>query len=137
MKSEKGKKIIISILSVVLIIGITVIVVLKLNKKNTVNTNGKTFDSEYKLTNNNLQLLDLYFLKAENKESNIVYSPISVKYALAMLSDAAKGDSKSQIDSVLGKYIPKKYVNSNNVSFANAMFIRDGFKKVLRKVMQI
>ena len=133
MKSEKGKKIIIGILSIVLIIGITIIVLSKLNKKNTINTNGKTFSSEYSLTDNNLQLLDLYFLKAENKESNMVYSPISVKYALAMLSDAAKGDSKSQIDSVLGKYTPKKYINSNNVSFANAMFIRDSFKQSVKE----
>ena len=133
MKSEKGKKIIISILSLSLIIGITVIMVLKLNKKNTINTNGKTFSSEYSLTDNNFQLLDLYFLKSENKESNMVYSPISVKYALAMLSDAAKGESKSQIDSVLGKYTPKKYINSNNVSFANVMFIRNSFKESIKE----
>lgn len=58
LKSEKIIiKIIIGILSLVLILGITIIILSKLNKKNTINTNGKTFDLEYKLIDNELQLL--------------------------------------------------------------------------------
>ena len=53
LKSEKIIiKIIIGILSLVLILGITIIILSKLNKKNTINTNGKTFDLEYKLIDN-------------------------------------------------------------------------------------
>lgn len=133
-KENSNQKIaIISVLIFVLIIGITIIVTTKLKKKTTVNTDVKNFDSEYKMLDNNLQLLDLYFLKAENEEDNIVYSPISIKYALAMLSDAASSDSKGQVDAVLGKYSPQKYVNSKNISFANAMFIRDSFKQNVKE----
>lgn len=59
LKSEKVKKIIIGILNPVLILGITITILSKLNKKNTINANGKTFDSEYKLTDNDLQLLGI------------------------------------------------------------------------------
>lgn len=43
----------------VLILGITITILSKLNKKNIINANGKTFDSEYKLTDNDLQLLGI------------------------------------------------------------------------------
>ncbi len=128
--NKKTKIIIISILTIILIIGI--IITIKSKKNLTINTNVKKFESEYKMLDNNLQLLDLYFLKEENNEENIVYSPISIKYALAMLSDASLGDSKSQIDAVLGKYNFKKYDNSKNVSFANALFIKDSFKQYVK-----
>lgn len=134
-KDEKGKMLIISIfiLILILIVVIAFTIVTKFKKKSVVDTNVKNFDSEYKMLDNSMQLLDLYFLKAENKESNIVYSPISIKYALAMLSDAASSDSKNQIDAILGKYNPQKYINSNNISFANAMFIKNNFKQNVKE----
>jgi len=46
-----------------------------------------------------------------------------------MLSDATSGNSKNQIDQVLGKYNVNKYENNNNLSFANAIFINNSFKK--------
>ena len=55
----KSEKIIIGILNLVLILDITIIILSKLNKKNTINTNGKTFDLEYKLIDNELQLLGI------------------------------------------------------------------------------
>ena len=36
--------------------------------------------------------------------------------------------SQEQIDAILGEYQARSYINSKNMSFANAMFIRDGFK---------
>lgn len=59
LKSEKVKKIIIGILNPVLILGITITILSKLNKKNIINANGKTFDSKYKLIDNDLQLLGI------------------------------------------------------------------------------
>ena len=59
LKSEKVKKIIIGILNSVLILGITITILSKLNKKNIINANGKTFDSKYKLIDNDLQLLGM------------------------------------------------------------------------------
>ena len=71
---------------------------------------------------------DLAFLRLQNKADNVVYSPISIKYALAMLSDAADGNSKTQITNLIGNYTPKTYTNNANRSFANAMFIREKIK---------
>ena len=79
------------------------------------------------LRGNELSDFDLSFLYMENKAENIVYSPLSIKYALAMLADGADGQSKEQITSVIGGYQPKAYLNSENRSLANAMFIRTDF----------
>lgn len=81
--------------------------------------------SELKITGNSLSDFDLSFLKLEGANENIVYSPLSIKYALSMLSDGAAGDSKTQITNVLGDYLPTAYLNNKNRSLANAMFIRD------------
>lgn len=85
-------------------------------------------DSDLALKDNKLSDFDLSFLKLENNEENNVYSPLSVKYALAMLKDGAKGESKKQIENVIGGYKVKKYINSKNTSLANAMFIREATK---------
>lgn len=85
-------------------------------------------DNDLALKNNELSDFDLSFLKLENNEENNVYSPLSVKYALAMLKDGAKGESKKQIENVIGGYEVKKYTNSKNTSLANAMFIREETK---------
>ena len=45
-----------------------------------------------------------------------------------MLSEGADGVTKKQIDSVIGKYHSNKYTNSQNMSFANGMFVRDTYK---------
>ena len=36
---------------------------------------------------------------------------------------------KTQIEDIIGDYKPKKYTNTNNVSFANGLFIKDTYKK--------
>lgn len=68
---------------------------------------------------------DLTFLKLVQDEENQIYSPLSIKYALAMLSDSTEGNTKAQIDEVLGDYQPNKYVNSENLSLANLFAVRD------------
>lgn len=84
--------------------------------------------SGIRLSGNELSNFDLKFLQLENNEKNVVYSPLSIKYALAMLKDGADGDTKQQIEDVIGDYKAKKYINSKNLSLANAMFIRNGYK---------
>ncbi len=81
--------------------------------------------SELTLQGNELSDFDLTFLKLKENSENIVYSPLSIKYALGMLADGADGDSKNQITNLLGDYQPKAYLNSANRSFANAMFVRE------------
>lgn len=77
------------------------------------------------IPHNGLSDFDLAFIKIENKKSNMIYSPLSIKYALAMLSDGASGKSREQITKVIGDYDPKAYINSSNRSLANAMFVND------------
>ena len=84
--------------------------------------------STYKLTGNGLEDFDLSFLKINNSNKNTIYSPLSIKYALQMLSEGANGNTKKEIDSTIGSYKTKKYNNSQNMSFANGMFIKNSFK---------
>lgn len=83
--------------------------------------------SKLALKGNDLSDFDLAFLRLENKQDNVIYSPLSIKYALAMLADGANGRSKEQITALIGDYAPKAYLNSANRSLANAMFIRTDF----------
>ena len=85
------------------------------------------FVSDVIMQGNGLSDFDLKFLKLESGQTNRIYSPLSIKYALQMLAEGSGGDTRSQIDGVIGKYASRKYVNSANLSLANAMFIRDSF----------
>ena len=84
------------------------------------------------LLDNSLNDFDISFLQINNDTKNKLYSPLSIKYALAMLEEGANGVSREQISNVLGEYNSKKYVNSSNMSFANAMFIKDSYKEFVK-----
>jgi len=88
--------------------------------------------SKLAMHGNSLSDFDLAFLRLENKTDNVIYSPLSIKYALAMLMDGANGRSREQIAAVIGDYAPKSYLNSANRSLANAMFIRTDFSEQVK-----
>ena len=44
-----------------------------------------------------------------------------------MLEEAAEGDAKEEISNILSSYKVKDYTNSKNMSFGNALFVRDTF----------
>ena len=88
--------------------------------------------SKYRLTSNGLEDFDLYFLGLEEKEKNQVYSPLSIKYALQMLSEGSNGETKKQLDSIIGDYKYNKYTNSKNMAFANAMFVNSSSKDSIK-----
>mgnify|MGYP003456866542 CR=1 FL=1 len=48
-------------------------------------------------------MLDLLFLKMENKKENKIYSPLSIKYALSMLKEGTNGESQKQIINYIHK----------------------------------
>ena len=83
--------------------------------------------------NNKMNESDLDPIKKEHPYKNTVYSPLSIRYALAMLSDGAAGETKQQIDTVLGNNKPSAYLNSKNRSIANAMMIRDDFTDAVKE----
>lgn len=88
---------------------------------------------KYTLNGNSLEDFDIRFLQLENTKENKIYSPLSIKYALAMLNEGAEGETKTQISSLIGDYKAKKYTNSANMSFANALFIRDTYKNSIKE----
>ncbi len=135
-KKKKRKKLIIILIVLLLLVvgGVCYFLFAKKdNKPVSVKNEVKEVKSDYRMSGNGLENFDLYFMKLENGGKNQVYSPLSIKYALEMLAEGADGNSKAQLDGVIGDYKARKYVNSSNMSFANAMFIRDKFKDSVKK----
>ena len=87
---------------------------------------------DYKIIDNSIGDFDIRFLQTDIDEENKVYSPLSIKYALAMLNEGAAGETKKQIETILGDYKPKAYTNSDNMSLANALFVRDSSKDKIK-----
>lgn len=135
-KNKKSKKIIlISIILLVLIMIGVCLYIFVFNKDNNnsskkaTNVELKKYKSNYEMEDNTLSDFDLYFLKNNNTKNNVVYSPLSIKYALQMISEGADNNTKGQIDAIIGKYSSNKYINSKNMSFANVLFINNKEKK--------
>jgi serine protease inhibitor len=135
-KSSKGTFAIIIITILIIALGSIAYILLSnnklFNKTTTIKKDSKQTYSKYTMTGNDLGAFDLSFLQLENNGKNVVYSPLSIKYALEMLSAGAKGETKTQIDTLIGKYAAKKYTNSSNMSFANAMFINNTYKDSIK-----
>lgn len=73
------------------------------------------------------------FLKLENKSENVIYSPLSIKYALSILRDGAKGETKDEIETALGDDTLMKYQNvPEKLSLANALFVNTNFTGSVR-----
>lgn len=74
------------------------------------------------------------FLKLENDNKNLVYSPLSIKYALSMLSEGANDKTKEEIDKLIKELTLTKYSNIDNVlSLANSTFIRNSYKEYVKE----
>lgn len=95
------------------------------NTNHSINESNKAENEETE--NNFLSDFNFSFLKIENQEANKIYSPLSIKYALKMLEEGTTGDAKAQIAKVIGNSTVSKYASNSNMSFANALFIRDIF----------
>lgn len=131
LNNDKSKLALMILAIAVLIAAIVAVVIPQFTKKEeekTIVTDKQEVKSEYKLKGNHLQDFDIKFLQLENGEKNIIYSPLSIKYALQMLNEGTKGESKEQLEAILGEYQPKKYANNANMSFANAMYINQLYK---------
>lgn len=78
--------------------------------------------------------LSMKFLKLENNKKNMIFSPLSIKYALKILNEGSVGNTKVQIENVLGKQNVTKYSNTSQVmSLANGVYIRDTFYKEVKE----
>ena len=135
---NKKRTPIIILIVVIIVVVISVAAAYQMKNKDnkeskTIKTDSKTVKSEYRMSGNSLENFDLYFLKLENTPGNKIYSPLSIKYALEMLSEGANGETKKQLDAVIGDYKARSYPNNEHMSFANAMFIRDSFKEKIQE----
>ena len=78
--------------------------------------------------------LSMKFLKLENNKKNMIFSPLSIKYALKILNEGSVGNTKVQIENVLGKQNVTKYSNTSQVmSLANGVYIRDTLYKEVKE----
>lgn len=131
VKSQNGLIIgIVICLVAVVTISLSLILLMGNNEKN--EDKKEVSQSLYKINSNGIENFDLYFLQLENNK-NMIYSPLSIKYALAMLKEATNGESKDQITNIIGDYNSKKYVNSKNMSFANALFVKESYKDKIKQ----
>ena len=131
-KSKKGLIIVLIILILLIAAGAYYYFMIYNKKETKTIKNEPSPKYEYKMKGNSLENFDLKFMQLENNGKNIVYSPLSIKYALAMLSEGAKGETKTQIDNIIGDYKSKNYPNNKHMSFANAMFVRNTFEKEVK-----
>ena len=128
----KFKTAVIAIIVVAIIL--VAIFAVVINKKRQ-EAEGNTIISE---VDSNEQILEsdfsLKFLKLENEKQNMVYSPLSIKYALNMLNEGAAGNTKTQIENVIGNLNLIKYNTIDEVlSLANSVYIRDTFAEYVKE----
>ena len=134
--------IVLILLVVIIIVGVLFVISNKNNdskgsqveERNTIQTESKQTDikSDTKTDYSNTDL-SFKFLKMENKKENMIYSPLSIRYALQMLNEGANSNTKAQIEKVIGNTNLRKYDNINDVlSLANALYIRDTYSKYVK-----
>lgn len=123
-------------LSILIITTFIVLITKKEENKNTkehLETNNNIITND----NSNEQIVNsdfsINFLKMENNKKNMIYSPLSIKYALKMLNEGATGKTKEQIENIIGNLDITTYNNIDNVlSLANSVYIRDTYSKYVK-----
>lgn len=84
----------------------------------------KLFHKNYKKCNQDDFVIS--FLKQENEEENMVYSPLSIKYVLKMLESGADGNTKAQIEALIKNNELVNYKNIANIfNMANGLYINN------------
>ena len=140
MKNQFGGVKLITIIGVILIFAVILLLIIVfagLNdheevSKNNILTNTYTSDTseDIKVENANFELS---FLKLEDKQENIIYSPLSIKYALKMLQEGANDNTYTQIEEIVGNSNLPVYRNiENTLSLANGIFIRDTYYQYVK-----
>lgn len=104
-------------------------------KDNTIGENIVLPDSNASQIDSNDNDFSYSFLKLENNQKNMIYSPLSIKYALKMLQEGADGNTYSQINQVVGNLnLPTTYKNiDKTLSLANGIYIRDTYSQDVKK----
>ena len=116
MKKENGAIKLITLVSAILILILVLFAVfiwqrIKMNKMSSNNISSKSTGNETKKEEEDEKLTEIKiqtesdftysFLKLENKKTNMIYSPLSIKYGLKMLQEGAEGTTYTQINDVV------------------------------------
>ena len=109
-------------------------IVIDKTPENTIDNTTESEKEEYNnMTEDSSEFLTA-FLKLENNKNNLIYSPLSIKYALEMLNEGAGGNTKKQIEDAIGNLKLGKYQGIEKVlSLANAVYIREEFSSEIKK----
>ena len=137
-KEEIGKKnkVLPLIVISVAVLAFTIGIGLLLNNNNKNSTNSENKDNGNGREQNDVVLDGFTYapLKLEANEENLVYSPLSIKYALSMLNEGAEGETKEEIDKLIKDLNLTKYNDIDKVlSLANAVYIRDTYKDIINE----
>ena len=68
-----------------------------------------------------------------NKESNYLISPYSIEIALNMLRDGADGNTKAEIDKLIGNRVINDVSVKDKVGIANGVFIKETYKNDVKE----
>ena len=140
MKNQFGGVKLITIIGVILIFAVILLLIIVfagLNdheevSKNNILTNTYTSDTPADIKGENTNF-ELSFLQLEDKQENIIYSPLSIKYALKMLQEGASDNTYTQIEEIVGNSNLPTYRNiENTLSLANGIFIRDTYYQYVK-----
>ena len=132
LKIKFSTAIAIIIITLIIIVSIIAVIINRnTQEENEQNNILPTTESENKQTGTDFSM---QFLQLENNKQNIIYSPLSIKYALNMLNEGANGNTKTQIENVIGNLSLTKYNNIDEVlSLANSVYIRDTYSKDIKE----
>ncbi len=138
MEEKNGKKTFIAIIAILLFVGIVFVAVKTVGligtKKDEPKQEEPKKEEPIQYRDDLKDDLVLAFLKLENNKKNMIYSPLSIRYALQILAEGAEGESKEQLDAVLGEYNTNKYrAIDGHLGFGNALFIRDVYYKNVKQ----
>lgn len=127
----KKNKIIICIAVIVLVLICLIIFLFKKDSTKIITDVGEEMEYKIDISKDDLSIA---FLKIENNKKNMIYSPLSIKYALQMLDEGADGETKKQIEDVIKNINLTNYDNiKNKLSFANAIYIRENYYEEISK----
>jgi len=110
------------------------------NNDNNDNTDNNNDDQQVQPVQQDDSDFDFKFLKLENNKKNMLYSPLSIKYALQMLQEGAANNTFTEINKLAGNDELTKYTSiDKNLSFANGLIIRDMYydnilKEYIKKI---
>ena len=131
-KSKIGLFVMIAII-VLLLIGCGIFALMNGNKPAKKGGSGSDETSKTENDGKLARELNIKLLKDWASNENVIFSPLSIKYVLAMLVDATEGDTKQELTALIGEnYEPKKYTSSKNLVVSNAMFVRDDFRNAIK-----